>query len=136
MEEEHSLAKSDPPWFYRPEFFIAFFIFPPVWSILALRSPWNNSIIVGGAAWAILIVGAVMCFKWVQNGSPQNLFMFVPGVVLTIITQVQWSRFQAENRPQEDIRGDVTASEQEHSGSSEPARPARPSARRRRRVRR
>ena len=134
MTEEDSLPDSSRPWFYRPEFFFAFFIFPPVWSILALRSPWNNSVITGGVAWAVLIVSGVMAFKWVQNGSPQNLFLFVPGVILTVVTQVQWARNRAENRPPATVGAESPAVPgQERLGSS---RPPRPTARRRRRVRR
>jgi hypothetical protein len=60
--------------------------------------------------------------------------MFVPGVILTVVTQVQWARNRTENRPPATGGAESpTAPGQERLGSS---RPPRPTARRRRRVRR
>ena len=37
-----NLSDYPRPWFYRPEIYYGFFIFPPAWSVLTLRSPWHN----------------------------------------------------------------------------------------------
>ncbi len=116
------------PWYYRPEYMIPMFIFWPAWPVLVLRSPWNNNVILGGVAWAVLFIGAVMGFKWLQAGSYQPIMTFyVPGVLLTIYTQVQWTRYRHE------MAGDVEAAGQESGESASPDGPPRPSARRRRR---
>ena len=148
MNEDNPVVDYPRPWFYRPEFFLGFFIFPPVWSFLALRSPWNRNVLVGGVAWAILIVGAVLAFRWVRNGSIENLVIFIPGVVLTVVTQVQWSVHRARHGPppalEDDEAAPSTVVDQTHDqgkaptgpGPSLDAKPIRPSARRRSRVRR
>ena len=95
------------PWFYRPEIYYGLIIFPPVWSILTLRSPWHKGegffgILIGGFAWFFLIAAVVMSVAWVQNeagGGPRNLFVFVPGVLLTLLTQVQWAAHRAHHGP-------------------------------------
>ena len=104
------------PWFYRPEFYIGFFVFPPVWSVLTLRSPWNRNALVGGVAWAILIVGGIFAFQWATGVNPffwipdsgdqvprgprwANLVIFLPGTLLTILTQVQWQAHRAQHGP-------------------------------------
>ena len=109
------------------------FIFWPAGALLALRSPWNNNVLLGGVAWAFMIVGAFAGLKWLQAGSYQPIMTFyVPGILLTIVTQVQWTRYRHE------MAGDGAAPGQDSiekpSGeSSPPERPPRPSARRRRR---
>ena len=97
------------PWFYRPEVYYGFIIFPPVWSILTLRSPWHKGegllgIMTGGVAWFFLIASVVMAVKWVQadddgNRHVLNLFIFVPGVLLTLLTQVQWAAHRSRHGP-------------------------------------
>ena len=97
------------PWFYRPEIYYAFIIFPPVWSILTLRSPWHKGegffgILIGGVAWFFLIASVVFTVRWVQaddEGNRQivNLFIFVPGLLLTLITQIQWAAHRAQHGP-------------------------------------
>lgn len=92
------------PWFYRPEIYYAFFIFPPVWSILTLRSPWHGGggffgILVGGVAWFMIIASVVLSVRWVQEGGVVNLFIFVPGLLLTVVTQVQWTAHRAQHGP-------------------------------------
>ncbi len=116
------------PWYYRPEYMIPMFVFWPAGALLALRSPWNSNVLLGGVAWAVMIVGAFAGFKWLQAGSYQPIMTFyVPGVLLTIVTQVQWKRYRVE------MAGDDAAAEQESEESREPEGPPRPSARRRRR---
>ena len=100
----NDLSDYPRPWFYRPEVYYGFLIFPPVWSILTLRSPWHKAegflgIMVGGVAWFFLIASVVMSVKWVQEGGVLNLFIFVPGVLLTLLTQVQWAAHRAPSRP-------------------------------------
>ena len=92
------------PWFYRPEIYYGLIIFPPVWSILTLRSPWHKGegffgIFIGGLAWFFLIAGVVLSVRWVQEGGVLNLFIFVPGVLLTLLTQVQWQAHRAHHGP-------------------------------------
>ena len=92
------------PWFYRPEIYFGLFIFPPVWSVLTLRSPWHNAegfrgIMIGGIAWFIIIAAVVLSVRWVQEGGVRNLFIFVPGLLLTLLTQVQWSAHRAHYGP-------------------------------------
>ena len=149
------------PWFYRPEIYYGFFIFPPVWSILTLRSPWHNrtegfrGILVGGIAWFIIIASVVLSVRWVQEGGVVNLFIFVPGLLLTLVTQIQWSAHRARYGPPPSAddaepalaarqaaaltdTGDAGgASGQEDTGSdNEPATPPDYTPRRRRRRRR
>ena len=92
------------PWFYRPEIYYGLIIFPPVWSILTLRSPWHKGegffgIFIGGLAWFFLIASVVLSVRWVQEGGVLNLFIFVPGVLLTLLTQVQWQAHRAHHGP-------------------------------------
>ena len=97
------------PWFYRPEIYYGLIVFPPVWSILTLRSPWHKGegffgIFIGGLAWFFLIAGVVMSVKWVQadddgNRHVVNLFIFVPGILLTLLTQIQWAAHRARHGP-------------------------------------
>lgn len=92
------------PWFYRPEIYYGLIIFPPVWSILTLRSPWHTAegfrgIMVGGVAWFIMIASVVLSVRWVQEGGVLNLFIFVPGILLTLLTQVQWQAHRAHHGP-------------------------------------
>ena len=97
------------PWFYRPEIYYGLIVFPPVWSILTLRSPWHKAegffgIFIGGVAWFFLIASVVMSVKWVQadddgNRHVVNLFIFVPGFLLTLLTQIQWAAHRARHGP-------------------------------------
>ena len=142
----NDLSDYPRPWFYRPEVYYGFIIFPPVWSILTLRSPWHKGegflgIMVGGVAWFFLIASVVMSVKWVQEGGVLNLFIFVPGVLLTLLTQVQWAAHRARHGPpptdEAEAEADSGASESSaapaRSPAATPASPARPPRRRRRR---
>ena len=98
------LSEYPRPWFYRPEIYYGFFIFPPVWSILTLRSPWHSGegfrgILVGGIAWFMIIASVVLSVRWVQEGGVVNLFIFVPGLLLTVVTQIQWTGHRAQYGP-------------------------------------
>ena len=103
------------------------FILWPSGALLAIRSPWNTNVMFGGVAWAVMIVGAFAGFKWIQAGSYQPIATFyVPGFLLTIITQVQWAAYRKRMTKKEEPSDQETA-EVAESG------PPRPSARRRRR---
>jgi hypothetical protein len=131
MGEEPQVPTYPRPWYYRPEFHYAMFIFPPVWSVLVLRSPWNQNILLGGVAWAILFIGGFLALKLVQNGSEEGVIaLFLPGTLLTIVTQIQWARYRHEHESPV-VEGKETALPQRE----EAPRPARPSARRRSRRR-
>ena len=84
--------------------------------MLTLRSPWNRNALVGGVAWAILIVGGIFAFQWVSGVNPffwipdsgdnvpggrrwENLVIFLPGALLTVLTQVQWQAHRAQHGP-------------------------------------
>lgn len=101
-----SLDAYPRPWFYRPEIYFAFIIFPPVWSVLTLRSPWHHSgdgfrnILIGGLAWFFIIASIVLAFNWgYRQGNWQNLVVFAPGLLLTLLTQVQWAAHCARHGP-------------------------------------
>ena len=130
MQEEEPQGPSFPrPWYYRPEYMLPMLVFWPAGAILVIRSPWNNNTMVGGAAWAVMIVGAFMAFKWIQMGAYQPIATFyLPGILLTIVTQVQWARYRAE------MAGDSPATAQESDETGAPDKPPRPSARKRRKT--
>ena len=112
------------PWFYRPEFYVAFFIFPPVWSVLTLRSPWNSNVLVGGFAWFLLAAIVVLAFNWgYRQGNWQNLVIFVPGVMLTLLTQVQWQAHMAQHGPPPS-QDEATP----EAGTAKPVKPKEPRA--------
>ena len=134
------LSQYPRPWFYRPEFYFAFIIFPPVWSVLTLRSPWHKGegflgIMVGGVAWFFIIFIVVMSFSWVSRGNWQNLFVMpIPGLLLTLLTQVQWAAHCAQHGPppvDDDDAGDADSPVVANRKA-----PSSPAPRRRRRRRR
>ena len=103
------------------------FIFWPAGSLLAIRSPWNDNVMVGGIAWAFIIVLGVLGVRWMNDGVYQPIMLFhVPGILLTIITQVQWTAYKKQI---EEVDG---GSKQDMEEPVDNFRP-RPSARRRRR---
>jgi hypothetical protein len=84
------------PWYYQDWFLFPVFVFWPVWAVLILRSPWHNGLVSGAVAWAMLIVGAYV-MGWeqlIQTGRLHNvaLVLVLPGLALTVVTQVQWAR--------------------------------------------
>ena len=136
------LSEYPRPWFYRPEIYYGLIIFPPVWSILTLRSPWHKGegffgILIGGVAWFFLIASVVFTVRWVQaddegNRQVVNLFIFVPGLLLTLLTQVQWAAHRAQHGPpptdSEDgpAEGSPDAPETPSDASRRPRRRRRP----------
>ena len=81
------------------------FIFPPfvlwpVWGILIIRSPWHDQTLIRGLAWAMLIVGSVLevrNFRDAPQGPEFVLALLAPGIVITVMTQVMWSRYRLEH---------------------------------------
>ena len=128
MQEEEPQGPSYPrPWYYRPEYMIPMFIFWPSGALLAIRSPWNTNVMFGGVAWMFIIVFGVLGVRWLNDGIYQPIMTFyVPGVLLTIITQVQWAAYKKRMAENEES-SDGKPAELEQSS------PPRPSARRRRR---
>ena len=128
MQEEEQQGPSYPrPWYYRPEYMIPMFIFWPSGALLAIRSPWNTNVMFGGVAWMFIIVFGVLGVRWLNDGIYQPIMTFyVPGVLLTIITQVQWATYKKRMAENEES-SDGKPAELEQSS------PPRPSARRRRR---
>ena len=128
MQEEEPQGPSYPrPWYYRPEYMIPMFIFWPSGALLAIRSPWNNNVMFGGVAWMFIIVFGVLGVRWLNDGIYQPIMTFyVPGVLLTIVTQVQWAAYKKRMAENEES-SDGKPAELEQSS------PPRPSARRRRR---
>jgi len=103
------------------------FIFWPAGSLLAIRSPWNDNVMVGGIAWAFIIVLGVMGVRWMNDGVYQPIMLFhVPGILLTIVTQVQWAAYKKQMADGDDALEDEV-------GEPEDGFRPRPSARRRRR---
>ena len=127
MQEEEEQGPSYPkPWYYRPEYMIPMFIFWPSGSLLAIRSPWNSNVMLGGIAWAFIIVLGILGVRWLNDGVYQPLMLFhVPGILLTVVTQVQWASYKKQ------MRDDVAKTEEEVE--LDETSPPRPSARRRRR---
>ncbi len=84
------------PWYYQYWFLYPVFVFWPVWAVLILRSPWHNGVASGAVAWAMLIVGGYW-IGWMQLYQAGELNQFtttiiIPGLILTIVTQVFWVR--------------------------------------------
>ena len=94
---------------------------------MAIRSPWNSNVMFGGVAWMFIIVFGVLGVRWLNDGIYQPIMTFyVPGVLLTIVTQVQWAAYKKRMAENEES-SDGKPAELEQSS------PPRPSARRRRR---
>ena len=121
-----SMSQYPRPWFYRPEIYYGLFIFPPVWSILTLRSPWHNrregffGILIGGIAWFLMIASVVLSVRWVQEGGVINLFVFVPGLLLTLVTQIQWTAHRARYGPPPGEQAEEQAREQTEGPGKSP----------------
>ncbi len=128
MQEEEEQGPSYPkPWYYRPEYMIPMLIFWPAGSLLAIRSPWNSNVMLGGIAWAFIIVLGILGVRWLKDGVYQPLMLFhVPGILLTVVTQVQWASYKKQ------MEDDMAKPKEEPAVLEETSQP-RPSARRRRR---
>jgi len=86
------------PWYYQEWFMFPTAVFWPLWAILIIRSPWHNGLVSGAVAWAMLIVGGYFII-WEQLIPDQRLgqttiVLIIPGLLLTVITQVHWARYR------------------------------------------
>ena len=86
------------PWYYQEWFMFPTAVFWPLWAILIIRSPWHNGLISGAVAWAMLFVGGYFII-WEQLIPDRRLNEFtivliLPGLLLTAITQVHWTRYR------------------------------------------
>ena len=102
------------PWYYQNWFLIAAFILGwpvvvgppfgvlwPVWGVLMLRSPWHTHPLLKGLGWAMLVVGGVMIVKAVANDQDTLglvIATIIPGLLVTLVTQVTWTRYRLEHR--------------------------------------
>ena len=98
MEEPSSPPQELKPWYYQEWFMFPTAVFWPLWAILILRSPWHNGLISGAVAWAMLIVGGYFII-WIQLIESRRLndftiVLIIPGLLLTLITQVHWMRYR------------------------------------------
>ncbi|HZA25125.1 MAG TPA: hypothetical protein VFA32_21435 [Dehalococcoidia bacterium] len=94
-EERPSPPRELKPWYYQDWFLFPMFIFWPLWAVLILRSPWHNGVISGAIAWAMLIAGSFLVAQRLRLGgtvAESTLIFIIPGLVLTVITQVLWLR--------------------------------------------
>ena len=90
------------PWYYQKWFLIPAFVLGwpitqlsilwPLWAVLIIRSPWHNGIIPGGLAWAMLLTGAYGIVQLIGDDPTTAMQVLLPGVVLTVVTQVLWSK--------------------------------------------
>ena len=120
------------PWYYQNLFLAVAFVLWPSWSFLILRSPWHNGIMSGGVAWAALILGSVAGFRSLVEGSGDIVIVFfVPGIVLTLGTQIHWAGYKRQFidplYPADTGQGAADAPDSD----GEATRPRRPRSRRR-----
>lgn len=111
MDQPEPVATNLPrPWYYQNWFLIAAFILGwpvvppfgilwPVWGLLIVRSPWHNHPLLKGLGWAMLFVGAILFVRLIASGggpAKLTLFTLIPGLLVTLTTQVMWARFRLE----------------------------------------
>ena len=129
------------PWYYQEWFLFPILPFWPVWAVLIIRSPWHNGIVSGAVAWAMLFVGGywIVWLQLVQEGrlNEVTIAILIPGALLTVITQVHWTRCRKTLRGQQGSEGDSSGA---HAEAQLPAghavsrpKPRRPRRRGRRR---
>ncbi|MCY4365639.1 MAG: hypothetical protein OXE17_05375 [Chloroflexi bacterium] len=83
------------PWYYQFWFLYPMIPFWPLWSILIIRSPWHNGLVMGALAWAWLIVGGGLTYFRMQEGGTvalSTLAWIAPGLLFTVIVQAHWIR--------------------------------------------
>ena len=119
MEEPSPPPQELKPWYYQEWFMFPTAVFWPLWAILIIRSPWHNGLISGAVAWAMLIVGGYFII-WEQlipdqRLNPITITLIMPGLLLTLITQVHWTRY----RPA--LRESLASSESATGDSAAPA---------------
>ena len=82
------------PWYYQYWFLYPMLVFWPLWSVLIIRSPWHNGLIVGALAWAWLIIGGYLGYVRLQAGGTvalSTVAIVAPGLIFTVVTQVHWT---------------------------------------------
>ena len=85
-------------WFLIPAFVLGWPIIPsilwlwPVWAVLIIRSPWHNGMMSGALAWSMLLIGAFGLVTLMGSNPGAGVFVLVPGLALTLVTQVLWSK--------------------------------------------
>ncbi len=98
MEEPTPPPLELKPWYYQEWFMLPTLVFWPLWAILIIRSPWHNGLVSGAVAWAMLIVGAyfIVVEQLIPDRSlnPITITVIMPGLLLTLITQVHWARYR------------------------------------------
>jgi hypothetical protein len=119
------------PWYYQYWFLYPVIVFWPLWPVLILRSPWHNNLISGAVAWAMIFVGGYLIgwqIGWYQLRLSQlndfTITILIPGVILTVVTQVLWLRDKKIVRQAAKSGGPL-------AGLTAPAPPRRPRSRRR-----
>ena len=91
------------PWYYRNWFLIPVFVLGwpiipsvlwlwPVWAVLIIRSPWHNGMVSGALSWSMLLIGAFGLVTLMSSNPSVGIFVLVPGLALTLVTQVLWSK--------------------------------------------
>lgn len=136
MAADQSAAAQLPrPWYYQAWFLYPSFLFWPLWSVLIIRSPWQNNLLVGAVAWAVLFVGVGLSVFRLQSVFQQEqgatvaystLGVIAPGLLLTLITQVHWTTYRRGLR-----LSNLVTTQGGSSSLSAPARGARVRRRRR-----
>ena len=107
-QEQPTPPNLERPWYYQNWFLIASFIMGwplgppfgvlwPVWAFLILRSPWHSHTLIKGLGWAMLAVGGVMFYRQMSSDVGRGIATLVPGIVVTVIIQVLWTRFRQEH---------------------------------------
>ncbi len=98
MEEPSPPPLELKPWYYQEWFMFPTVVFWPLWAILIIRSPWHNGLVSGAVAWAMLIVGGYLIIwpQLIQSGrlNEFTIVLIIPGLLLTVITQVHWARYR------------------------------------------
>tara|TARA_B100001142_G_scaffold318005_1_gene359581 strand:+ start:4628 stop:5044 length:417 start_codon:yes stop_codon:yes gene_type:complete len=123
-------GKELKPWYYQDWFLFPSFVFWPLWSVLTIRSPWHNGFISGALSWALIFMGIyLLVYQALFLGegiSRQGAITFIiPGVALTVITQIHWT-FVQKPKISRNLGSMVTTQhEEEDSGSKPRSRRAR-----------
>ena len=110
------------PWYYQTWFLIGAFILGwpvvtapfgvlwPVWGVLMVRSPWHDHPALKGLGWAHMVVGGVLYGNIFRRALAEGgdaigiaVMILIPGLLITLATQVMWARYRLENRPGADI---------------------------------
>lgn len=130
MNQEKSPPPNElKPWYYQDWFLFPMFMFWPLWAVLILRSPWHNGLVSGAVAWAMLIAGSYLVVTRLQMGGTvlqSTLMIIVPGLILTVVTQVLWFQDKQKLREREQQPGpDSESTTPRESGKAGGQRQAR-----------